>query len=327
MNNYIQLAKTKAGVSKVTINVVRELADMLGNATAEKVMVPTEGRRYKTVTVVKVGLHGGKQFDTPKAAAEYLADSLVSLDELRETPETPDPEPEKTTKGPYYHLTKVSGNPKTGPIPVSTSSRDTCPDTCAFKTKGCYAGSGPMSWFWDKVTKGTQKNLVDWNGLCEAIKALPKGQLWRHNQAGDLPHTNGAIDQKAMTGLIQANIGKRGFTYTHHKLEVGDNLKQIHRANVLGFTVNSSQETLEGVDHVMAQGIPAVVVLPSDTTENVKTPQGITVVVCPATQRNDVTCASCKLCAESNRKVAVGFPAHGSQKKKVNNIIAAVNVA
>lgn len=36
---------------------------------------------------------------------------------------------------------------------------------------------------------------------------------------------------------------------------------------------------------------------------------------CPATYRDDVTCATCGLCASTTRKVIVGFPAHGAAKR------------
>jgi len=63
-------------------------------------------------------------------------------------------------------------------------------------------------------------------------------------------------------------------------------------------------------------------VLDSAQTSNTVTPAGRKVVVCPATQRDDVTCESCRLCARINRSVIVGFPAHGAGARKVNRIIA-----
>lgn len=35
-----------------------------------------------------------------------------------------------------YYLTKVSKNRKVGPIPVATSSKATCPDSCPFRNGG-----------------------------------------------------------------------------------------------------------------------------------------------------------------------------------------------
>ena len=45
------------------------------------------------------------------------------------------------------------------------------------------------------------------------------------------------------------------------------------------------------------------------------TPEGWAVKTCPATYRDDVTCQSCQLCQRRDRKVIVGFPAHGMRKK------------
>jgi len=91
----------------------------------------------------------------------------------------------------HFHLTLVSNNAKTGKIPVSTSSADTCPKTCGqFET--CYAKTGPLALHWNKITAGTRgTNLREFTA---AIKALPAGQLWRHNQAGDLPGADETID-------------------------------------------------------------------------------------------------------------------------------------
>ena len=82
-----------------------------------------------------------------------------------------------------FHLAKSSRNAKTGPIPVSTSSATTCPDSCPFKRNGCYAEGGPLAMHWRAITEG--KRGTAWPEFIAAVEALPKGQLWRHNQAGD----------------------------------------------------------------------------------------------------------------------------------------------
>lgn len=53
-----------------------------------------------------------------------------------------------------YHFTRASGNVKTGPIPVTTTSADSCPPTCSFKGNGCYAESGPLALHWRAVSSG-----------------------------------------------------------------------------------------------------------------------------------------------------------------------------
>jgi hypothetical protein len=63
-------------------------------------------------------------------------------------------------------------------------------------------------------------------------------------------------------------------------------------------------------------------VLPSNATDNTRTPAGRRVVVCPATQRDDVSCDTCQLCARQ-RDAIVGFPAHGTRKRTIDIKLAA----
>jgi hypothetical protein len=217
-------------------------------------------------------------------------------------------------------LTLKSGNDKTGPIPVSTSERATCPATCPFYNKGCYAKYGPAAIQWRKVSDAERGS--DWQDFCKKITTLPENQLWRHNQAGDLPHNEGNIDYKKLRQLIMSNQGKRGYTYTHHVLNE-HNRVCLENANMMGFTVNASTEDVEVADKVMTEyGIPAVAVVNSETTQRFsKTESGRKVIQCPATVYDNVNCATCGLCANANRDYIIAFPAHGTAKKTVNEIV------
>ena len=216
-------------------------------------------------------------------------------------------------------LTLKSANEKTGPIPVSTSSAETCPSACPLKGNGCYAQQGPLSWHWKKVTQG--KRGTSWTEFLASIKALPDGQVWRHNQAGDLPGRDNAIDAGKLAELTQANTGKRGFTYTHKPMDTATNRDAVQLANEQGFTVNLSANNLQHADEPKALNIaPVVVVVPEETTRLTYTPAGNKVVVCPAQQRDDVACASCKLWSVQNRAI-VAFRAHGASKRKVSELV------
>jgi hypothetical protein len=221
------------------------------------------------------------------------------------------------------HLTLKSNNAKTGPIPVSTTSEDTCPPTCPFYRDSCYAHLGPLGLHWGKVTRGERGHT--WSKFCARIASLPAGQLWRHNQAGDLPGDGLSINAEALDQLVEANADKRGFTYTHYPL-TGESETEAHnrdavrRANEAGFTINLSGNNLAHADHLASLDIaPVTTVLPSDTDDNTYTPAGRKVVVCPATQRDDVSCATCQLCQRS-RDVIVGFPAHGPRKRRASAV-------
>ena len=220
----------------------------------------------------------------------------------------------------HIAFTRISRNAKTGPIPVTTTSEETCPDSCPLKRHGCYAEAGPLGMFWRKVTE--RKAGMAWQQAMAEIRKLPKGALWRHNQAGDLPGTGDAIDKGAMMELIAANRGRRGFTYTHKPADAGSqNAYLVAVANQSGFAVNLSADNLAEADQLADLGIgPVVCVLPSDQVTAVKTPSGRQVAICPATISDDVNCASCGLCAMIDRKAIIGFPAHGTSKRKATQI-------
>ena len=221
-----------------------------------------------------------------------------------------------------YSITIKSRNSKVGPIPASTTSAATCPDACPLKKSGCYADGGPLAIHWRAVTNGTRGTGID--EFAESVAALPEGQLWRHNQAGDLPGIGDSIDGADLNKIVTANTGRRGFTYTH-KPVFGDsdtaraNAAAVAAANRNGFTINLSANTLAEADTLASLSIaPVVVVL--DAVEGIRadttTPDKRRVVTCPATYRDDVSCATCKLCAVRDRTTIVGFPAHGAGKKK-----------
>ena len=221
-----------------------------------------------------------------------------------------------------FHITPKSKNSKVGPMAVTTSTATTCPTACPFKDNGCYADSGPLKLHWLKVTEG--KRGDDWSTFIDKIKDLPAGSKWRHNQAGDLPGDMEKLDDEKCIELAKANKGKRGFTYTHYDvLNNFQNAITVNIMNHLGFTVNVSANNLEHADKLCDMDIaPVATVLPIEQTTNTVTPKGRKVVVCPATYKDDVSCASCMLCEKWDRNVVVGFPAHGTSKKKAAAIAA-----
>ena len=209
-----------------------------------------------------------------------------------------------------YQFIKKSANSKTGPIPVTYSQRETCPETCPHYRSDCYAEDYYTRMNWEKVpARGG-----DIDALCNSIAALPPGQLWRHNVAGDLPGAGVTVDPGLLGEIVRANIGKRGFTYTHKTAP--ENLQWIKHANDWGFTVNLSADDAGHADSLADTGAgPIVCIVPMDTPEKTVTPAGRPIVVCPAQSRDDVTCADCQLCQRANRAVIVGFRAHGTRAK------------
>lgn len=200
-------------------------------------------------------------------------------------------------------------NRKLGPIPVTYSERGTCPPACMFYEAGCYAEVGKDGAHW----RGVREDGLTWDAFLEAVRALPEGTLWRHNEAGDLAGTGNAIDPMALADLAIANRGRRGFTFTHKPVLALDNLDNalnIRDAIEEGFTINLSADSLEEADAKADLGIAPVVVTVAEGASPRYTPGGRKVVVCPA-QTNAMTCADCQLCANLRRKSIIAFRAHG----------------
>ena len=226
-------------------------------------------------------------------------------------------------------LVMVSRNEKTGPIPVSTTEYKTCPPDCPHNVKedgewSCYGLTGHVAIHWKKLSLGERG--VSWEKFCDAVRCIPKRQLWRHNQAGDLPGSFGLIDSGALDQLVESNRGRRGFTFSHYSVDRYANLAALERATRSGFTVNVSCDTLTQSDRVSnITDLPQSVVLPSTTKEHsLRTPEGRKVVVCPATYRDDMNCARCQICYDaSSTRAVIGFPAHGTKKKVIDIRIAA----
>jgi hypothetical protein len=163
------------------------------------------------------------------------------------------------------------------------------------------------------VTSGERG--TDWKGFLSKVREIPEGSLWRFNQAGDIPHSNGRINVVMLRSLTLANKGKRGYGYSHHVL-TSENVKALRAANDNGFTVNVSTNRIQDVDKAMETGLPVVTVLPLGTTGRVQTTEGGNkVLVCPATLGREITCQECGLCQKRDRSFAIGFIAHGAGKK------------
>jgi hypothetical protein len=151
--------------------------------------------------------------------------------------------------------------------------------------------------------------------------------LWRHNQAGDLYKPGTLTGQTALAALTTANRGRRGFTYSHHKL-TPSTVRAFKAATANGFTVNSSCETERAADAAISKGIRAVFVVPAGETRTAwQTADGNRAVVCPAQRFERMDCATCQLCQARPQNVAIAFKAHGTQWRKVEAVINTATAA
>jgi hypothetical protein len=213
-----------------------------------------------------------------------------------------------------------SKNRKHRGIPSTMTTAGTCPPSCSFYGRGCYAEFHHVGKHWSQVPKFGKT----WPQFLEWVARLPAGQLWRHNDAGDLPGQGESLDLQLLEGLWIANhrAAARGFTFTHKKLDNPTKRRNVAVANAMGFTINLSAESLEQADELAALGVaPVAVVLPKNSPRKLRTPAGRPVVICPA-QTRDMGCKECQICARPKRTAVVGFLAHGQASSTVSETVS-----
>lgn len=201
---------------------------------------------------------------------------------------------------------------KTGPIPVSCSSANTCPTSCPFMNNGCYAETGPMSIHWRKVSSGERG--MEWSDFCNEVSKLPNDTFWRHNSCGDLPGENENICYQKLWELINANYDgpQKGFTYTHKPL-TDRNEAMIRASNLHGFTINVSCHSVARAARLIDLGIPAIAITKDDSLDGGHL-GGHDIRLCD-NYKSGLTCLDCQRCQDSTRDYIIIIPVHGCRKK------------
>ena len=230
------------------------------------------------------------------------------------------------------HLAKTSNKKLGKGVYASTSSADSCPITCGMY-KECYAKKGPQSWHWAKVNKGERG--TDWDTFCSQVEKLKPKTLFRHNVSGDLPYeisyafeTWRCIDTVALDKLQCAvtNSGATFYTYTHthtDKVYGSINLDTIKRFSQPGFVINVSTEKPIDALRYKQQGFDVVITNTNvfdiavysikhrkQLASIVVNGEDVPVLPCPEQYTESATCATCKLCARSNRDYVIAFKKH-----------------
>ena len=154
------------------------------------------------------------------------------------------------------------------------------------------------------------------------IKALKPGTIWRACVAGDIPSNNkGEISRTYLRGITQANQGLKGYTYTHNRLDIGENISLLKTANKQGFTVNISTESEAAADNAVLNSLPAVIVVKSTETRRAwLTKNKNKILVCPA-QTSGANCIDCQLCQHRPKNLIIAFLAHGNLSKLIDKIL------
>lgn len=207
---------------------------------------------------------------------------------------------------------EIAGNRKTGPVSATYAPLTTCPDSCPFKSAGCYAKNGPAGIATNRCTHNAVKYDLSPLALAcieaSAVQDLSGRQPLRLHVSGDFDDALCAEILDNAAGIYTAKHGQPVWAYTH-------NWEKIPRDVFQNISILASCETVEQAQRASAAGYAVAIVVPEDTK-----PEGVT--ICPAITKN-AQCSCCRLCMQSDKlKKMIGFYPHGGQKKSVEKIIA-----
>jgi len=227
-----------------------------------------------------------------------------------------------------FNINYSSGNKKTGAIPVTRSSRNTCPASCGQRGP-CYGLNAPMVWHWEDRTSQPQGEYL------RDLHTIPLFRSWRDmcapavvrlREVGDyppLPSDGSVIDfhfAHAEAGIL---AGRYVIVFTHYEvnypnLTLADSMSAKYKIHI-----NFSCDTAAQVA-ALPEGINAVVV--TKGLNKVGYIGSRKVVQCPAeyAEYNKVTCSQCgnghPLCARK-RDYLIGFNLHGGRSKYATNYV------
>jgi hypothetical protein len=212
------------------------------------------------------------------------------------------------------HLVAISSNSKIGPMPATYRGRETCPTDCAFLNNGCY-GDGRIFALAHKYVRALSIDKAR-----EILRrAKTDAKYLRDRVVGDLVNSRGLFDMNYVRGIarLAREHGLTVFGYTHAwRILTREDAAAIRAT---GYVMNASCETVQDVRHAISLGMPSVIT--NDKIVEGATVAGYRVITCPAQIRDNVTCATCGLCAKPDRKVIIRFLTHGPSKKRARAAI------
>lgn len=211
-------------------------------------------------------------------------------------------------------LVARSSNTKTGNIPVTYLGRETCPSSCPFLLNGCY-GDGRIFALAHKLARALS--------LSEARAILAKrdksAKYLRDRVVGDLVTATGKFNIRHVRDI--ARLAREHalvpFGYTHAWRTM--TRQDVTDVKAAGYVLNASCETLDDVRQAIEIGMPTVIT--NDDVREGSIVDGMRVITCPAQTRDNVSCATCGLCAKPDRKVVIRFLVHGPSKVRARSAV------
>jgi len=216
----------------------------------------------------------------------------------------------------YYQFVANSHNKKTGAMPVTSTSSNSCPLTCGLYND-CYGKSSYTRIQWDKL----DKKGIDFNQLINLINSLRKNSPIRFNVVGDLVNNDGIVDSTKLIKLANTvkNRALDMIIYTHLEL-CYLNVKAFQLAFSKGLNINISCETIEKAKKALNYGLNSVIVLPMGSINKVLKIDDLIIVRCPNEYNSKIQCVNCMLCSKDRikKRVVVAFTAHSTTKKRLS---------
>jgi hypothetical protein len=220
-------------------------------------------------------------------------------------------------------------NEPSGPFVVSThvSIQATCPDTCRFKSNGCYAEAGLAHLALRRLDDGAKGWVPREVSLLEArmidalwSQGIPQdgargGRDLRMHVAGDVADGTAARALGDAASRFRGRGGGRVWTYTHRWRQIARSVWGP------GVSVLASIEDPSELAAAAAQGYAsAIVVQAFESRLAFPLGDGWRAIPCPA-EAGRMTCAQCRLCLDGDRllsrKLVIAFALHGSDAAKV----------
>ena len=220
-----------------------------------------------------------------------------------------------------------SKNSKVGLASATYASQSSCPTSCPFLNKGCYAETGHCGITTSRLNKSNETNQNKIAQLEASLIDTLSGKFpLRVHVVGDCSTNTAAKTVSAAMERYTERSGMPAWSYTHAWREVSP--KSWGSANVL-----ASCESIKDIKKAIKRGWKACsIVVEKFKSTRTYEEDGIKLIPCPAqTKGKDsqgnyrVTCVDCKLCFDTSRlkkaNVHIAFePDHNTSKKIVPSL-------
>lgn len=207
-------------------------------------------------------------------------------------------------------------------MPVTYSGKNTCPDSCPFKGKECYASATyTTNKTFERLTPDTytRSKSPEYGGtFSEMLKEYSrriKNRMVRGQVTGDKPseeHDEDTLDLDACAKLSKISVknNNRYYDYSHKKnIPSKVWLKQFLSYLNENFCINFSANTVKEAIGYFKLGIPTTVVM--ENPPNAFSQDGVKFLKCPNQINSEkVRCSNCTLCAQHDRKYVIVFDKH-----------------